>query len=153
MNYWLFKSEPNTFSIEDLKNSPKQTACWEGVRNYQARNYLRDKVKKGDKVLFYHSNAKPSGIVGICKVVKEGYADHYAFDNTSPYFDPKSNSEAPRWFMVDIQLQKVFKNILPLKDLKQFMELQNMKLLQKGSRLSIQEVSQSEFEFIEKLAK
>ncbi|MCB1191531.1 MAG: EVE domain-containing protein [Leptospiraceae bacterium] len=151
MNYWLFKSEPNIFSIEHLKNSKNSTAHWEGVRNYQARNYLRDKVKQGDKVLFYHSNSDPKGIVGICKVVKEGYIDHFAFDKKSPFFDPISDVQNPRWYMVDIQLEKVFEKIIPLSEIKKYPELQNMVLVRKGSRLSIQPVTKEEFEFIVKL--
>ncbi len=109
---------------------------------------MRDQVKQGDKVLFYHSNSKPNGIVGICKIAKEAYVDHFAFDPKSPYFDPKSNAQNPRWFMVDVQLEKVFKEIISLQEIKQHPELKNMVLIKKGSRLSIQPVSMEEFEFI-----
>src|SRR5262245_9127584 len=103
MSYWLFKSEPTTFNIDDLIHRPKQTEHWDGVRNYQARNMLRDKIKKGDQILFYHSSCEPPGIVGIAEVVKEGYPDFSAWDVTSPYFDSKSTPEHPLWFMVDIK--------------------------------------------------
>jgi predicted RNA-binding protein with PUA-like domain len=102
-NYWLFKSEPNVFSIADLEKAAKSTTCWDGVRNYQARNFLRDTIKVGDQVLFYHSNADPPAIVGIAEVVKEGYPDDTAFDAKNIHYDPKSKKAEPTWFMVDIK--------------------------------------------------
>lgn len=148
MNYWLFKSESDVFSIDDLERCPNSTASWEGVRNYQARNFLRDSVKLGDLVFFYHSRVEPIGIVGTMVVVKEGYPDLHAFDKKSPYYDPKSKKEKPTWFMVDVKLKDKFKNLIPTQNLRKFDELKNMTLLQKGSRLSIQPVTESEFLFI-----
>lgn len=152
MNYWLFKSEPLVFSIEDLRNASKQTTFWDGVRNYQARNFLRDSIKKGDMVLFYHSNSDPSGIAGIAEVVREGYPDSTAFDKKDPHFDPKSDSKNPTWFMVDVRYVKTFSRVIPLEELRNLSELEGMVLLQKGSRLSIQPVTAKEWKLIEKLA-
>ena len=151
MNYWLFKSEPNVFSIDDLEKLPGATSGWEGIRNYQARNFLRDSVKLGDRVLFYHSKIEPIGIVGSMKIVREAYPDHFAFDKTSQYYDKKSKPENPTWYMVDVKLTEKFPKILPLRELKLFKELSKMVLFQKGSRLSIQPVTESEFNFIIKL--
>ena len=152
MKYWLMKSEPDVFSIDDLAASPGKTTHWDGVRNYQARNFMRDDMKKGDQVLFYHSNAKPPGIAGIAKVVKESYPDFTAFDPNDKHYDPKSKQEEPRWFMVDIKLVKKFKQLMPLPDLKQIKALDGMVLLQKGSRLSVQPVTKKQFDTICKLA-
>ena len=146
--YWLLKSEPSTFSIDDLAQSRNQTTHWDGVRNYQARNTLRDAMKVGDLVLFYHSNAKPPGIAGVAKVVREGYPDHTAWDPASDHFDAKSTKADPRWYMVDIQLIKKFDRLLSLPELKQLPELADMVLLQKGSRLSVQPVREQEFQVI-----
>ncbi len=146
--YWLFKSEPTTYSVKDLASKPGQTDCWEGVRNYQARNMLRDDVQKGDEVLFYHSKTKVPGIVGICTVVRSGYPDHVAFDPDSKYFDPKSSPDNPRWFMVDVKLKKKLAEIIPLADLKRMPGLENMAVTQKGSRLSIQPVTPDEWKVI-----
>ncbi|OGT29911.1 MAG: EVE domain-containing protein [Gammaproteobacteria bacterium RIFCSPHIGHO2_12_FULL_35_23] len=153
MGYWLMKSEPEAFSINDLAARPNKTEHWDGVRNYQARNMLRDKIKKGDQIFFYHSNCEPPGIVGIAKVIKEGYPDFTAFDPNSKHFDPKSNSENPRWFMVDIKLIKKFNKIIPLTLLKTISELKNMTLLRKGNRLSVMPVSTKEWQTILKLTK
>lgn len=152
MNYWLVKTEPESYSIDDLAQEKKQTTFWNGVRNYQARNMLRDEMKKGDRVLFYHSNAEPPAIVGIAKVVKEGYPDHTAFDPQSNYYDEKSTAENPRWYMVDIQLEKKLTRPLSLESLREIPALKNMELLRKGSRLSVQPVRKAEFEAILKLA-
>ncbi|EKR17462.1 EVE domain-containing protein [Leptospira interrogans] len=152
MNYWLFKTEPDVFSIDDLYNSPSKTAPWEGVRNYQARNYLRDLVQKGDLVLFYHSRANPLSVVGIAEVVKPGYPDHFAFDPSHKYFDPKSKVESPTWFMVNIKFKKKFSIPVTTEEMKKHKPLKNMILLKKGSRLSIQPVSATEFQFILGLA-
>lgn len=147
---WLMKSEPGSFSIEDLKKS--KSTHWDGVRNYQARNYMRDQMKVGDRVLFYHSNANPSGIVGIAKITKTGIVDTTAFDPKSKYYDPKSTRESPRWIMVEVTFVKQFPQIISLEELRKAKELQGMKLLQKGSRLSITPVTDKEFSFIEALS-
>jgi predicted RNA-binding protein with PUA-like domain len=152
MNYWLFKSEPSVFSIEDLEKAPKKTTFWDGVRNYQARNSLRDQIKKGDLVFFYHSNSDPSGIAGIAEVVREGYPDHTAFDEKDDHFDPKSDQKNPTWYMVDVRHVKTFKKILSLDDLRAVPQLKDMVLLQKGSRLSIQPVTEKQWKAIEKIA-
>jgi len=148
MNYWLMKSEPDTFGIDDLINRPGQTEHWDGVRNYQARNMMRDGMKQGDQAFFYHSNCAEPGIVGIMHVVKEGYPDFTAFESDSNYFDPKSNPGQPRWFMVDVQFVRKFKRAISLKELKPYPELAGMQLLQRGNRLSIMPVSESQWGFI-----
>lgn len=145
MNYWLFKSEPDAFSIDDLEAMPEQTEHWDGIRNYQARNYLRDQVKKGDQVFFYHSSCKNVGIVGVAEVVREAYPDHTQFDPESKYFDPKSNPENPRWFMVDIKLKQKFPQILSLKSIKQMPDITETGLVKKGHRLSIMPVPENEW--------
>ncbi len=150
-SYWLFKAEPHIYGIEHLKSAPKKTGRWDGIRNYQARNFLRDQVKLQDEVLIYHSSCKLIGLAGIAKVVKTAYPDPTQFNPESDYFDPKSNTENPRWVSVDIQLIKSFKAIIPLAELKKYSELENMALF-KQSRLSIQPVMQKEWEFISKLA-
>ncbi len=142
MNYWLMKSEPNAFGIDDLEQLPNQTEHWDGVRNYQARNMLRDELKIGDQVFFYHSNCKPPGIVGIMQVVREGYPDFTACNPQSKYFDAKSDPQHPRWFMVDIRLLRKFKRLITLEELKQHPQLAGMKLLQRGNRLSITPVAE-----------
>lgn len=146
MKFWLFKSEPEAYSIDDLQKDKK--TFWDGVRNYQARNFLRDEIKKGDMVLFYHSNCEPTGVFGICEVVKDGYPDRTAFDPESNHFDPKSKPENPAWFMVDIKFVKKFSKPVTLDEIKVDSELQNMKLLQRGNRLSIQPVTKEEFNVI-----
>jgi predicted RNA-binding protein with PUA-like domain len=145
------KSEPSVFSIEDLKNSPGKTTFWNGVRNYQARNFLRDEIKKGDKVIFYHSNAEPAAAVGVCEVVKNGYPDHTAFDPDSKYFDPKSSPDKPTWFMVDIKLKSIFKKPVDLEKMRNNTKLKNMKLLQRGNRLSVLPLTKEEFETMVKM--
>lgn len=149
--YWLLKSEPSVFSIEDLERSPKQTTCWEGVRNYQARNFLRA-MKLGDEVLFYHSNADPPAVVGIARVVRTAYPDHTAFDKSSRYYDPKSRPSKPVWEMVDIRLVRRFATPVSLDRLRQQPSLKKMELLRKGSRLSVQPVRPREWSRILKLA-
>ncbi|MBY0550853.1 MAG: EVE domain-containing protein [Candidatus Obscuribacterales bacterium] len=151
-NYWLVKSEPDVFSISDLEAAKGKTTCWDGVRNYQARNTMRDLMKKGDHVFFYHSNAEPSAIAGIAEVVKEGYPDHTAFDPEDDHFDPKSKKDSPTWFMVDVKHVRTFKKPLSLDDLRQVKGLENMVLLQKGSRLSVQPVTEKEWNLVLKLA-
>ena len=150
--YWLMKSEPSVFSIDDLAKEPKKTAYWDGVRNYQARNFMRDEMKKGDLVLFYHSNAEPPCVAGVCEVVKEGYPDFTAFDPESKYYDPKSSDEKPRWFMVDVKLKKKFKKPVTLAEIKENKKLQKMRLVQKGNRLSVMPVEKKEFDEIIKMS-
>lgn len=148
MQYWLMKSEPSEFSIDDLNNRPKKTEPWDGVRNYQARNMMRDEMKKGDLVFFYHSNCEEPGIVGIMTVAKEGYPDHTAFDPDDKHFDPKSDPENPRWFYVDVKYKRKLKRTITLSELREQKPLQKMKLLQKGNRLSIMPVSKKEWDYI-----
>ena len=148
MNYWLMKSEPNAFSIDDLKKMPDQTEHWDGVRNYQARNMMRDDMKVGDRVFFYHSNCEVPGIVGIMEVVREGYPDHTAFDPQSKYFDPKSDPQKPRWMMVDIKYVRHTRRVISLAELKSHDVLENMPLVRKGNRLSIMPVSADEWNYI-----
>jgi predicted RNA-binding protein with PUA-like domain len=143
--YWLFKSEPVAFSIDDLAKSPRQTTCWEGVRNYQARNFLRS-MKVGDLGFFYHSNADPPAIVGIIKIVKAAYPDNFAFDSKSRYFDPRSAPDSPRWFLVDVRLVRRFSQALSLEQLRSIKGLEKMELLRKGSRLSVQPVRPEEWQ-------
>ncbi len=149
--YWLFKSEPSEFSLEDLKKSKNQTTFWDGVRNYQARNFLRDEIKKGDAVLFYQSSTDPLAIVGYCEVVKDGYPDHTQFDKESQHFFPSATEKEPVWFMVDIKLVKEFKNPVTLDAIKVNPKLKNMKLIQRGQRLSIQPVTKNEWDEIFKM--
>ncbi len=153
VRYWLLKTEPTTYSIDDLAADKGQTTCWEGVRNYQARNLLRDEIKQGDRVLFYHSACKQPAVVGTALVTRGGYPDSYATDRRSAYFDPKSKSSDPTWYMVDIQLDKKFDHPVTLAELRERTELRDMVLLQKGSRLSVQPVKKKEFETILKLAR
>ncbi|MGD9387565.1 MAG: EVE domain-containing protein [Gammaproteobacteria bacterium] len=154
MNYWLMKSEPEAFSIDDLAQAPKKTTCWDGVRNYQARNMLRDEMKKGDLVFFYHSNCEVPGIVGIAEVVREGYPDHTAFDPDDHHFDPKSDPDKPRWFMVDVKLRKKFPRVVSLRELKSHADkkLRDFRLLAKGNRLSVMPVTAAQWRFIESLS-
>lgn len=151
--YWLLKTEPGSFSIQDLASAPRQTTYWDGVRNYQARNFMRDEMKVGDGVLLYHSNADPPAVVGTAKVVREGYPDFTAWDANDKHYDPKSTAENPRWFMVDIQLEQIFEQPLSLVALRQVKALAEMELLRKGSRLSVQPVRKREFDTIHKLAR
>jgi predicted RNA-binding protein with PUA-like domain len=148
MKYWLFKSEPGSFSIDDLAASKNKTTHWEGVRNFQARNFLRDDVARGDLVFFYHSIAKPSGIAGICEVTRAGYPDHTALDPESKYFDPRASKDNPIWYMVDVKLRQKFGDIIPLRSLKETPGLEGMMVCQKGSRLSIQPVTAAEWKII-----
>ena len=148
MSYWLMKSEPSCFSIDDLEKSPDQTTCWDGVRNYQARNFMRDDMRIHDQIFFYHSNCTPPGIVGIAEVISASYPDYTAFDPTSDHPDSKSTPDNPRWFMVDIRFIKKFHHIISLETLKQYPELSNMQLLRKGNRLSVLPVRSSEWNII-----
>jgi len=151
MKYWLMKSEPGSFSIEDLKKSPKKTTCWDGVRNYQARNFMRE-MRKGDGILFYHSSTDPAGIVGTAEVVRTAYPDHTGLDPKDEHYDPKSTPENPIWEMVDIRFVRQFVETITLDELRQVPGLESMELLRKGSRLSVQPVSPGEWEIISKLA-
>lgn len=151
MRYWLFKSEPETYSWQDLKNEPNRTACWDGVRNYQARNFMRDRMKTGDRVLFYHSSTKDRAIVGIARVVREAYPDTTALDPASPYYDPKATPDDPRWVMVDIQAVHDVEPPITLQELRATPGLEDMMLLRRGMRLSIQPVTEKEWEIILKL--
>ena len=145
------KTEPTVFSFEDLMKRPLSTDHWEGVRNYQARNYMKDEMRKGDKVLFYHSNCEVPGVVGIAVISREAYPDFFSWDRTSRYYDPKSTPEKPRWFMVDVSWEKEFRQIVTLKDLKSVPKLKGMKVLQKGQRLSIMPVTKEEFDIVSAL--
>ena len=143
------KSEPLTYSIEHLKKDKK--ALWDGVRNYQARNFMKS-MNPGDQILFYHSNTKPPGISGLARVSKSAVPDPTAFDKNSPYFDPKSAKEKPRWFCVEVQFEKAFSNLFSLEDLRKEKPLKNMLVLKKGQRLSVQPVTKKEYDYIVKKA-
>ncbi len=145
------KSEPDVFSIDDLAR--KKRSAWDGVRNYQARNFMRDGMKIGDLILFYHSNAEPSGIAGIAKVASAAYPDPTQFDKKSEYFDPKATKEKPIWQLVDVEFVEKFKAVLPLERIKVEPELSEMPLVQKGTRLSVMPVSHAEWQTILRLAK
>jgi predicted RNA-binding protein with PUA-like domain len=149
--YWLMKCEPEAYSIDDLERDG--VASWEGVRNFQARNMMRDDMKVGDGVLFYASNAEPSGVTGVAEVAREGYPDSYAFKKGHKYFDPKSDPENPTWYMVDIRFVEKFPGIIPLAELKEAKGLEKMVVVQKGSRLSVQPVTQKEHEIVLKLGR
>lgn len=152
MNYWLFKSEPDAFSIDDLKAMKGKKDHWDGIRNYQARNLMRDEMVKGDLGFFYHSSCKVPGIVGIVEVVKEAYPDYTAWDPESGYYDPKSSPDNPRWVMVDVKLRQKFKEVISLERLRTIGKLEGMALLQKGSRLSVQPVGKAHWNAIVKLS-
>lgn len=153
MSYWLMKTEPGAFSLEDLERSPNKTTAWDGVRNYQARNMLRDQVKIGDYAFLYYSNCEIPGIVAIVEVVEEGYPDPTAFDRKHHHYDPKSDPARPRWFMVDVQLKRRLDRIISLKELREHdsKELHGMMLLRTGNRLSVSPVSAAHWRFISSL--
>ena len=151
MQYWLIKSEPDVFSIHDLAKAKKKTTHWEGVRNYQARNFLRA-MKKGDLAIFYHSNADPSAVAGIVEVVREAYPDASAWDPRSAYHDPKASPDNPIWSMVDVKLVEIFPRELPLDELRGVKALAGMELLRRGSRLSVHPITPAEFRTIQSLA-
>ncbi len=148
MRYWLMKSEPEAFSIDDLHDRPGQTEHWDGVRNYQARNMMRDEMKIGDQMFFYHSNCDEPGIVGIAEVARESYPDFTAFDPDDKHFDPKSNSDKPTWFMVDVRFVRKLSRTISLRELKLKVELAELALLRRGNRLSIMPVSEQQWQFI-----
>ena len=143
-NYWLLKTEPDVFSYDDLLQSPKQTSMWEGVRNYQARNFLRE-MKAGDKVLVYHSSCKPPGVVGVGEVTREAYPDPTQFDDKSPYYDEKSSQDDPRWSVVNVKAVRKLKRFVTLQEIKEEPELADMKLVQRGNRLSVTPITKAEF--------
>lgn len=153
MNYWLMKSEPSTFGIDTLAQAKNRTTGWDGVRNFQARNYLRDGMKKGDLALFYHSSCEVPGVAGIVKVVREGYPDQTAFDPKDHHYDPDSKPDAPRWYAVDVKLERKFDRIVALDELRKHEKgkLKDMVVLKRGNRLSITPVTKSEFDFISSL--
>ncbi|MFK7822823.1 MAG: EVE domain-containing protein [Oligoflexales bacterium] len=145
MQYWLMKSEPEVFSIDDLSKVSREP--WDGVRNYQARNFMKS-MNKGDLAFFYHSNCKPPGIAGIMSIVKTAYPDHTALDPKSPYFDEKASEENPRWYMVDVKFKKRFKQLISLNDLKEVDALADLSLVRKGNRLSIMPVTEEQWNCI-----
>lgn len=150
ISYWLMKTEPGCYSIDDLQKD--KVTYWDGVRNYQARNFMRDQMQVGDMVLFYHSNAEPSGISGIARVTKTGYPDPSQLDPQDKHFEPRATSKNPIWVVVDVQFVKKFKKLLELSFLRECPGLEKMALLQKGSRLSVQPVTEKEFKIIEQMA-
>jgi predicted RNA-binding protein with PUA-like domain len=154
MSYWLMKSEPDVFGIDDLAKRPRKTTHWDGVRNFQARNFMRDDMQRGDLAFFYHSNCEEPGIAGIVKIVKAGYPDHTAFDAKDPHFDPDSDPTKPRWYMVDVQLQRKFRNTVTLAMLREHADgaLKGLALLKRGNRLSVTPVSSAHWKFILELA-
>jgi predicted RNA-binding protein with PUA-like domain len=148
--YWLMKSEPNEYSIDDLKRD--KIEMWDGIRNYQVRNFMRDEMRVGDRALFYHSNASEIGVAGEMKIAKKAYPDPTQFDPKNKHFDPKSAKEKPRWLCVDVRFVKKYPRVVTLAEMKTLAKLKNMKLLQKGNRLSVMPISKTEFETICKLA-
>ncbi|WP_334014428.1 EVE domain-containing protein [Alteromonas sp. S167] len=153
MAYWLFKTEPDAFSIDDLASRPNQTEPWDGVRNYQARNFLRDDIALGDLVYIYHSSCKNVGIAGVAEVVKAGYPDTTQFDPESKYFDPKSDPATPRWFRVDVKFVEKFEKVLALSDIKQMQGITELPLVKKGGRLSVMPVTEQEWQQLYAAAK
>ncbi len=149
MKHWLMKSEPNEFSIDDLVKAPKKSTPWFGVRNYQARNFMRDQMRVGDAVFFYHSSCPEPGIAGFAEVSSTAYPDDTQFDKKGRYYDPAATAEAPRWFLVDVKLVKKT-SLISLTELRQHRELESMRILQKGNRLSITPVDPREWNFITK---
>ena len=150
MAYWLMKSEPDEFSIKDLQKLGE--ARWDGVRNYQARNLMRDGMKTGSLVFFYHSNCAEPGIVGIARIAREAYPDHTAFDPLNPHFDPKSRLEQPTWYMVDVQFVRKLRRTITLAELKDQLELEGLALVRRGNRLSVMPVTAAQWHFILGLA-
>jgi len=149
MNYWLFKSEPDAFSIDDLKNRPGRREHWDGIRNYQARNFMRDDMRRGDLAFFYHSSCATPGVVGICEIVSAPYPDHTAFDPNSKYFDAKSDPANPRWVMVDLKFRRKTKRLISLEEIKQHADaLGDFPLVRRGNRLSILPLDQRQWDLI-----
>jgi predicted RNA-binding protein with PUA-like domain len=154
MNHWLMKTEPSTFSIDDLAKAPKRTTCWDGVRNYQVRNMMRDQFAVGDLAFMYHSSCEVPGIVGVMKVASKGYPDSTAFDRKHAHYDPDSNPKEPRWYMVDVRLEQRFSRVISLDELRTHAngKLRELLILKRGNRLSITPVSAAEWRFICSLA-
>lgn len=148
MNYWLMKSEPDVYGIDDLRKATRKTDTWDGVRNYQVRNMMRDDMKKGDLAFFYHSNCKIPGIAGIMKINRTGYPDFTAFDPGEKYYDPKSDPDNPRWYMVDVRFVRKLKRIISLAELKERPELADLPLVRRGNRLSVMPVSKQQWNYI-----
>ncbi|WP_428101589.1 EVE domain-containing protein [Candidatus Rariloculus sp.] len=150
MSYWLIKSEPGEFSIDDLVRSPGRKTCWDGVRNYQARNFMRLDMKSGDRAFFYHSSCPETGIAGIVRIASEAYPDHTAFDPTDKHYDAKSDPDEPRWYMVDVEHERKLKRVIRLAELRSHAndELDGLALLRRGNRLSITPVSEAHWDFI-----
>ncbi len=148
MAYWLMKSEPDVFGIDDLKAMPGKTDRWEGVRNYQVRNMMRDEMRTGDLAFFYHSSCKEPGIVGIMKIVREGYPDITAFNPEARYYDPKSNPDNPRWYTVDVCLVKKLRRVITLSELRMHNTLEELPLLRRGNRLSVMPISEAHWKYI-----
>ncbi|MDH3901464.1 MAG: EVE domain-containing protein [Gammaproteobacteria bacterium] len=148
MKYWLMKSEPDVYGINDLKNAAGKTDTWDGVRNYQVRNMMRDNMKKGDLAFFYHSNCKNPGIAGIMKINRAGYPDYTAFDPKEKYFDSKSDPDNPRWYMVDVRFVRKLKRVITLTELKEQPELADLPLVRRGNRLSVMPVSKQQWDYI-----
>ncbi len=150
MRHWLFKSEPGEFGIDDLVSMPRKTEHWDGVRNYQARNFMRDEMRKGDLAFFYHSSCAEPGIVGTVRISRKAYPDHTAFDPRDKHYDPKSDPDNPRWFMVDVTLVEKFKSPVTLQTMKHYADsgLENFRLLARGNRLSVMPVSEEHWNFI-----
>ena len=154
MAYWLMKSEPEEFSFDDLETRPKQTEPWDGVRNYQARNFMRNDMRPGDRVLLYHSNCKVPGVVGIAEIASEAYPDPTAFDPEDSHYDPKSDPDNPRWFLVDVRFVEHLPRVVSLQEIKQQAEqFEGFPLVRKGNRLSVMPVDQSHYQTILNMAK
>ena len=149
--YWLFKSEPESFSFDDLWAAPKRTTCWDGVRNYQARNFMRDEMAVGDGVLYYHSSADPTGVAGVAEVARAAYPDHTAFDAADSHYDPKSKRDDPTWLMVDVRAVKKLPHFVTLDELRAARGLEELQVLKRGNRLSITPVTPAEWEIIRRL--
>jgi predicted RNA-binding protein with PUA-like domain len=154
MSYWLMKSEPDVFGIDDLAKAKRKTTHWDGVRNFQARNFMRDRMRRGDRAFFYHSNCEKPGLAGIVKIVREGYPDHTAFDAADAHFDAASDPNEPRWYMVDVQLERKFRHVITLATLREHENraLKGLALLKRGNRLSVTPVSAAHWKFILDLA-
>jgi predicted RNA-binding protein with PUA-like domain len=148
MKYWLMKSEPDVFGIDDLQNAPEKNEPWDGVRNFQARNMMRDDMNEGDLAFLYHSNCKEPGIAGIMEIVRAGYPDMTAFDSNARYFDPKSDPANPRWYRVDVRYVRKLKRVITLSELKEHPEVTGLPLVRRGNRLSVMPVSRQQWKFI-----
>ena len=151
MQYWLMKSEPDVYGIDHLFKEKRKTDHWDGIRNYQARNFMRDEMKKGDLAFFYHSNCDEPGIVGLMEITKQAYVDHTQFDDKEKYYDPKSKPDNPRWLMVNVKFKEKFEHVITLKSLKANPKLADMRLVQKGNRLSIMPVTKKQWDIINRM--